>query len=158
MNSDHFPDFREYTGHHFFNKTSSSLPVQASTADDIISLIESNEGCQFHFIEIIFVNEAQIKTINREYLQRKYVTDVITFPYNTQNTGQKVEGTLYCCAPRIYEQAKEYEQLAEREFKRVIIHGLLHLVGYDDQSERDRETMKKREAFYLQKLDSSAAP
>lgn len=152
MNSNHFPDSKAYSGLHFFNESNSSLPVHSGTVAEIISLIEKNEACRFQLVEIVFVDKSKIKAVNREYLQRKYVTDVISFPYNSQNSDKELEGTLYCCAPRIREQAKEYDQPVEREFKRIIIHGLLHLVGYDDQSSPDKTKMRQREEFYLQGL------
>jgi rRNA maturation RNase YbeY len=142
----------DYTGIHLFNETSSPGPVTIDTAREIVSKIEENEACQFQMVEIIFVEEDKIKAVNREYLQREYVTDIITFSYHEGTSLQHVEGTLYCCAPRIFEQAETYEQTTEKEFKRIIIHGLLHLIGYDDQSEQGRTEMRRREDSYLRQL------
>jgi rRNA maturation RNase YbeY len=141
------------TSVHLFNETSSPLPVNIDTARKILSKIEEYESCHFRLVEIVFVDEEEIKTVNREYLQREYVTDIITFPYHEDSVRKNIEGTLYCCAPRIYEQAENYGQTAKEEFKRVIIHGLLHLIGYDDRSEQDQKKMREQEDFYLRKLD-----
>lgn len=152
MKDNSFPDSEEYSGLHFFNESTSSLPVRAETAEKIISLIEKSEDCHFQLVEIVFVNKPKIKDVNRDYLQREYVTDIISFPYNKPDSTHEPEGTLYCCAPRIFEQAEEFGQPAKREFRRIIIHGLLHLIGYDDQSKQAKEEMRRREDFYLQKL------
>jgi rRNA maturation RNase YbeY len=144
------------TGVHLFNETSSPLPVNIDTAGKIVSKVEEYEPCHFRLVEIVFVDEEEIKAINRQYLRREYVTDIITFPYHEASVRKNIEGTLYCCAPRIYKQAENYDQSAKKEFKRVIIHGLLHLIGYDDQSEQDQKKMRRQEDFYLRKLHSCA--
>jgi rRNA maturation RNase YbeY len=153
MSHNHFRDPGDYSGLYFFNESSSSLPVDSDIARKVISLIEKHEKCRFQLVEIVFVDETEIKEVNRSYLGREYSTDIITFSYHESFSNQRIEGTLYCCVPRIYEQAENYNQPAEEEFKRIIIHGLLHLIGYDDQSEASRKKMREREDFYLRKMD-----
>jgi rRNA maturation RNase YbeY len=140
------------SGLYLFNETSHSLPVDRTTIREIVNLIEENESYSFSLIETVFVDEDTIVALNQEYLNRNYVTDIITFRYDEQMANQGIEGTLYCCAPRIYEQAKAYKQPPEREFNRIIIHGLLHLTGYDDQYEEAQQKMRNREDFYLERL------
>jgi rRNA maturation RNase YbeY len=139
-------------GLYLSNETRQSLPFDRTTFRKIVNLMEKNESCSFYLLEVVFVDEAEIVRLNQEHLKRDYVTDIITFRYDEQMANLEIEGTLYCCAPRIYEQAKTYNQPPEREFCRIIIHGLLHLAGYDDQSEEDQQEMRKREEFYLEKL------
>jgi rRNA maturation RNase YbeY len=152
MNNNRPSQSGDYTGIHLFNETSCSLPVNIHTVREIVSGIEENESCHIQMAEIVFVDEDKIKAVNREYLQREYMTDIITFPYHDETSLQHVEGTLYCCATHIFEQAEDYDQSAEEEFKRIIIHGLLHLIGYDDQTKQSRRRMRRRENFYLGKL------
>jgi rRNA maturation RNase YbeY len=146
------PENYRDSGLYLFNETIHSLPVDRATISKITDLIEEKESCGFSLIETVFVDEEAIVQLNKEYLGRDYVTDIITFRYDEQTADQGIEGTLYCCAPRIYEQAKEYNQPPEREFNRIIIHGLLHLTGYDDQAKEAQQKMREREAFYLEKL------
>jgi len=84
------------------------------------------------------------------------VTDIISFRLDDENddnnSDQSIEGTLYCCAPRIAEQSAEFDADTKTEFLRVIVHGLLHLTGYDDQTESDKEKMTSLENHYLQSL------
>ncbi len=152
MKSNNPSEKRGHSGLYLFNETSRSLPVDRATIRKITGLIEEHESCHFQLIETVFVDEEAIVRLNQTYLERDYVTDIITFRYDEAASDQQIEGTLYCCAPRIYEQAKDYNQPFEGEFNRIVIHGLLHLTGYDDQSEEDRQEMRNREAFYLERL------
>ncbi len=119
-----------------FNQTEQSLPLSPSDCHVILSTIMSHEDCSFDFVEVVYVNEEEIVRLNREHLERAYVTDIISFRYDDESDGKEgIQGTLFCCAPRISEQAGEFGEPEKKEFQRILIHGLLHLVGYDDRSE-----------------------
>ena len=152
MKTDPFDTDHGYSGIHFFNNSGIPVPVNQQNAEQIAEAIETEESCSFKLIEIAFVDEDEIIEINREHLDHDYITDIITFRYDDENSLQNVEGTLYCCAQRISEQAKSYNQPSKAEFNRIIIHGLLHLVGYDDKNDDDRKKMRQRESFYLAQL------
>ncbi|MCW9708182.1 rRNA maturation RNase YbeY [Fodinibius salsisoli] len=135
---------------HIFNQTSLSPPLSESQCQSILQAISSEENLTFNFVELVFVDEEEITRINREHLDHHYVTDIITFQYDESSTEEEeIEGTLFCCAPRIVEQAQEFGETAQREFQRVFIHGLLHLAGYQDKSATDKELMTEKENFYL---------
>jgi rRNA maturation RNase YbeY len=136
-----------------FNDTQASLPVDSSTFQVLSSLVEEGEECSFQLLEAVVVTESRIREINREYLEHDYVTDIITFRYDANKGTSSIEGTLYCCWTRISEQAKDYDETPEREFHRVLIHGLLHLAGYQDQSEEEQSIMRQRENYYLDKFE-----
>ena len=140
------------------NESGYDVPVAQSMVYELCSLVGSKEGCTFGLIEVVFVDENTILDINREYLSHDYVTDIITFPYqdtpDVDDSGshrevQELEGTLFCCAQRIAEQANDLGETIENEFRRVLIHGLLHLTGYNDKTDADRMSMRERENFYL---------
>lgn len=135
-----------------FNQTSLDIPVEDDLAESAVSLIQEFEDCSFSIVEVVYVDEDGIIEINKKYLKRDYVTDIISFNYEEDDDKKNIEGTLYCCAPRIYEQASEMGVKADTEFFRILIHGLLHLVGYEDQSDEERANMRAKENFYLQKL------
>lgn len=137
-----------------FNPTEHTLPFRESDAAFLLEQIESGESVHFHSVEIVFTDEAGIIDINTKYLSRDYITDIISFRLDEDESDQSIEGTLYCCAPRIAEQSAEYGFEPETEFLRVIVHGLLHLAGYDDQTEADKTTMTSREDHYLQTLSA----
>lgn len=132
-----------------FNQTNLSPPLEQALCQAIANQLSENEECSFNFVEVVFVDEEKIVQINKEHLNRDYVTDIITFRYDDDDTNQDIEGTMFCCAPRIIEQAQEFNESTEREFLRIYIHGLLHLAGYDDKSTGEKEKMTKKEDFYL---------
>ncbi len=135
-----------------FNETGFSLPLSAQELRKAAKIISENEECSFNFIELVYVDESEIIRINKKHLERDYITDIITFRYD-DNGNSDIEGTLFCCAPRITEQAEELGEDAKREFLRIFVHGLLHLNGYDDQTESQKQRMTQREEFYLELLD-----
>lgn len=138
---------------HIFNQTDLEIPLKESSYNNITSLIADREQCSFNFIEVVYVDEDEIVRINKEHLDRDYITDIISFRYDEDDEHKDIEGTLFCCAPRILEQAEEYGESPEREFLRIFIHGLLHLKGYDDQSIQQKKNMTAKEDTYLDLAD-----
>jgi rRNA maturation RNase YbeY len=132
-----------------FNQTSHHIPFEQSFCQGIANQLADKEECSFNFVEVVFVDEDKIVEINKKHLNRDYVTDIITFRYDDSQDCQMVEGTMFCCAQRIIEQAREFNEFTEREFQRIFIHGLLHLVGYDDLSAEEKKQMTEKEDFYL---------
>lgn len=139
------------THFHRFNESGYTIPLADEQYFKTLNKLSSDEHIEFADIEIVYVDEKGIVSINREYLEKEYVTDIITFSYH-EDLQQPVEATLYCCAPRIAEQAHEFGESEHREFLRVFIHGLLHLCGYNDATEQERIVMKERENYYLEEL------
>lgn len=135
-----------------FNQVDAPLPFQSKLLTEIAQQVAEHEACSFNFVEVVYVDEAKIIEINKEHLDRDYVTDIISFRYDDSEDNQQIEGTLFCCAPRIKEQAHEFGESQQREFLRIYIHGLLHLMGYEDQSPETKEQMTAQEDFYLDKV------
>ncbi len=136
----------------FFNDSGEPVPLSENDAAAILKLVSEQENATFSFVELVYVNEAEIVRINTEHLGRSYVTDTISFRYDedshpAENPG--IEGTLFCCAQRIKEQAAEFGEPVEREFKRIFIHGLLHLIGYEDDTPELKAEMSRLEDTYL---------
>lgn len=155
-----FPDFSDLPDETVLSVNNPSrfeIPVNQATLEVILHLIEADEQVTFQLVELVYVDEEDIIEINKKYLERDYVTDIISFNYDDQNrptdsSKKRIEGTLYCCAPRIAEQSIEMDSDTELEFYRIFIHGLLHLVGYDDSSPDEKETMTRLENHYLEQL------
>lgn len=142
--SDVEPDIQMY------NETSHNLPLEHSQLNDTATSISRREHCSFSFIELVYVDENEIVRLNREHLGRDYITDIITFRYDDSEDNNAIEGTLYCCAPRIFEQARQFDEPPEKEFLRIFIHGLLHLSGYEDQTDAQKQQMTKKEDIFLE--------
>ncbi len=132
-----------------FNEAGYPLPFDEPEALELLHLISTDQQCEFSFVEVAYVDEDEIIRVNKEFLSRDYVTDIISFRYDEDESNQAIEGTLYCCAQRIQEQALELGELPKKEFLRVFVHGLIHLIGYDDQAEDEKTEMTRLEDKYL---------
>ena len=140
---------------HLFNETEESIPFDKPTLQHLAKLVEEGENCKFTLLETVVVDEDHIVRVNQQYLDRDYVTDIISFRYDEeQENNQNIEGTLYCCWPRIREQAQEFGETPDREFRRIVIHGMLHLSGYEDQSSGQKTNMTEKENLYLSRFES----
>jgi probable rRNA maturation factor len=89
--------------------------------------------------------------MNSKYLNHKELTDVITF--NLSNIGNELKGEVYISIDRVKENAKMYGEKTSNETRRVIIHGLLHLLGFDDKTVKEKKEMKNQENINLQNFE-----
>lgn len=115
-----------------------------------LRLVAESEIRRIGDINIIFCSDNYILDINQKYLQHDYFTDIITFNYND---GDKLSGDLFISVDTIKENAIEYDTVFHDELNRVMVHGLLHLIGYDDQTEEDIKLMREKENYYLSLRD-----
>jgi probable rRNA maturation factor len=97
-------------------------------------------------ISVVLVDDAAMARLNRRYLSHRGSTDVISFPLEQ---GANLEGEIYVDLDRAQEQAGRYGVSANEELARLVIHGTLHLLGYDDRREREALRMKNREDRYV---------
>ncbi len=97
-------------------------------------------------ISIIFCSDNYILDVNIKYLQHDYFTDIITFDYCE---GNKLNGDLFISIDSVRENASFYGTEFADELNRVIVHGVLHLIGYDDHTEEDIKVMRSKENYYL---------
>lgn len=116
----------------------------------ICKVIEKEEHISGN-INIIFCSDDFLMKLNRKYLKHNTFTDIITFPMTEEE--KIIGGDLYISKERVFENAKTFKIKPTLEILRVIIHGILHLLGYDDRSEEERENMRRKEDFYLKILD-----
>ncbi|NQT25515.1 rRNA maturation RNase YbeY [candidate division KSB1 bacterium] len=100
-------------------------------------------------LSLIFVDDEHIQNLNRNYLNHDYPTDVIAFPLDDESDD--LWGEVYISVDRAKEQAAFYRESFRREITRLIIHGVLHLMGYDDQDLAQKKKMKAKEENYLSK-------
>lgn len=130
-----------------FNESDEIIPFSEGQFQHVVLLVQKQEKRNFLHVEVVFVNDPEILEMNRRYLGHDHVTDIITFPYHEEN--EPVEGTLYCCAPEIRRQSTELGTPYDEEVLRVVIHGLLHLVGHDDSTDSQRTRMRSLEDKYI---------
>ena len=99
---------------------------------------------------IIFCSDAYLADINRKYLKHRTLTDIITFPFMEDETI--LSGDIFISVPRVRENAVIFSVRMEDELHRVIIHGVLHLLGYNDSSKKEKAGMRLKENYYLERL------
>ena len=107
----------------------------------------SQEGFVLDTLSLVFCSDDYLHTINVQYLNHDTFTDIITFDYST--TLSSVNGELYISYERVIENAANVKTSVHKELHRVIIHGLLHLLGYKDKLKNDIDTMRLKEEYYL---------
>lgn len=111
-----------------------------------LRLVAESEIFVLGDISIIFCSDNYILDINQKYLQHDYFTDIITFDYTE---GNRISGDLFISIESVRENSMEYGTEFMDELHRVIVHGVLHLIGYDDHTEEEIEMMRKKENYYL---------
>ncbi len=104
------------------------------------------EGRRISALAVILTHNQFIRNINREFLDRNTATDVIAFPLEEHGD---VESEIYINLDAARTQAKKYGVTFTEEVKRLLIHGTLHLLGYNDDSPKEKFVMTKQEDFYL---------
>ena len=112
----------------------------------------SIEKIQIGCINFIFCSDDYLLHLNKKYLGKTYLTDVISFNQKNHATKDKsplVFGDIYISLERVRENKKKYKTIFAKELKRVMIHGVLHLVGYIDKSEKEKSLMFEKENFYI---------
>lgn len=103
-------------------------------------------------IAYLFCNDAKILEINRQYLQHDFYTDIITFDYSE---GNIISGDIFISLDTVRSNSQMYHTDFETELHRVMIHGVLHLCGINDQSEAEKKEMRAAENSALELLKNS---
>ena len=111
-----------------------------------LRMVAGSEVRRIGDISIIFCSDNYILDVNMRYLQHDYFTDIITFDYCE---GDKLSGDLFISVDSVRENALYYGTDFADELNRVMVHGLLHLIGYDDHTEEEQKVMREKENYYL---------
>lgn len=104
------------------------------------------EGKTVGEISYIFCSDDYLHKINLEHLQHDTLTDIITFNYCE---GDLISSDIFISVDRVKENADTFKVSFENELNRVMIHGVLHLVGYDDKTDEEKKLIRSKEDFYL---------
>ncbi|NOZ34409.1 MAG: rRNA maturation RNase YbeY [Chlorobi bacterium] len=111
-----------------------------------IEILISNENKTDGELSFIFCSDNYLLEMNKNYLKHDFYTDVITFDYCENDI---VSGDIFISIDRIKENAKIYKTTFQNELHRIMIHGVLHLVGYNDKTDKEQKQMREKENFYL---------
>jgi len=123
------------------------------------------EGATLVHLSVVLAGHEMVRRLNREYLDHDYNTDVLSFslrdgstPESSEADDDGIEGEVYVDLDTAAERHEEFDTSFEREAHRYLIHGVLHLVGYDDATESGQATMRQKEDQYLDAVDLGADP
>ena len=112
-----------------------------------LRMVAASEIRKIGDINIIFCSDNYILDVNMKYLQHDYFTDIITFDYCEKDV---LSGDLFISIDSVRENALFYGTEFPEELNRVMVHGVLHLIGYDDHTDEDIKTMRSKENYYLE--------
>lgn len=107
-----------------------------------IEKIVAKEGKSLGAISYVFCSDEYLLDMNKTYLQHDYYTDIITFDYTEED---EISGDLFISIDRVKDNGSALQEGFDREFKRVCIHGVLHLCGYKDKSDAEEQLMRSKE-------------
>lgn len=127
---------------------SDEVSYKVKNQREIVSWLKSfakNEGKPLREVNIVLTTDNNLLEVNRRFLNHDYYTDIITF----QNEKDVLSGEIYISIDRVRDNSKQNRESLLNELHRVIIHGMLHMAGYSDTSEAEKELMRSREKFYL---------
>lgn len=107
------------------------------------------EGKVLGVVTLVFGTDDWLLEKNKEFLNHDYYTDIITFDYSEDTL---ISGDLLISIDRVEDNAKAHNVSRETELMRVIVHGVLHLIGYNDKTTEESKIMRKKEDYYLSQL------
>lgn len=102
-------------------------------------------------LNYIFCSDEYLHEMNVEYLNHDTLTDIITF--DNSEVEDEITGDIFISIDRVIDNANKFEVSIEDELHRVMVHGVLHLIGYKDKKKEEKETMRFKENFYLNKRE-----
>lgn len=133
---------------YFFSQNNFNIKKKKKIGYWILNTIKK-ENYKVKYINIIFCSDKYLLTLNNKFLKHNYYTDIITFDYSN---NQMIQGELYLSIDRIYSNSRLFKISFSKELHRIIIHGVLHLCGYQDKSIEKRKIMTYKENLYLNNL------
>ncbi|PDH49154.1 MAG: rRNA maturation RNase YbeY [Bacteroidetes bacterium MED-G21] len=129
----------------FYSVRTFSLKTEAAVTA-CIKAITAEESREIGNITFVFCDDNYLLKINKEFLDHDTYTDIITFDYSA---GNEIISEIYVSTDRVEENAKKHKQTFEKEMHRVMIHGVLHLCGYNDKLAEEKQIMRDKENHYL---------
>jgi rRNA maturation RNase YbeY len=132
--------------HFFCNDVRFKLKNPRKISSWIKTVVEK-EGASIQEINYVFCSDSYLLTLNQGFLKHNTLTDIITFDNSDEESV--LDGEIYISTERVKENAKEYEVPFEDELCRVMIHGVLHLLGYKDKKPSEKALMRKKEEACL---------
>lgn len=127
----------------FFSEVKGFKFNRKRKASEWIKKVLAEEGKTLSSVNVIFCSDTYLVEINEQYLKHNTFTDIITFDLSAH--PDVIEGEIYISIDRVNENSLEFGSDFDTELHRVIIHGILHLSGYNDKTSRQKSTMREKE-------------
>ena len=135
----------------FFSEDVDFKPAQPIRLRRWLRRVVEAEGKSVNELTYVFCSDEYLHRINLEFLNHDTLTDIITF--DTSAAGEnELSGEFYISVERVTDNARRFEVAVGHEMARVMVHGILHLCGHNDKSERERSKIRQLENFFLQSL------
>lgn len=134
----------------FFFEDIQPLKLKKSHLKKYINHLISSELKKTGDITVIFCSDNYLLDVNIKYLNHNYFTDIITFNYVEKNI---ISGDLFISLERVLENAVKFNTGSAKELYRVVFHGLLHLIGYNDKTKEESKIIREKEDKYLSEVD-----
>ncbi len=135
-----------------FEKSASSDTIPIEPVKKALLQILADHGFSDGWINIVIIDDKMMIEMHKNYFNDPNTTDVMSFEFDIDRESRYMEGEVYANIEQVQRQAKQYNTTVENELNRVIIHGVLHLVGYDDKTAEQKKIMRDKEDFYLKLL------
>lgn len=132
----------------FFFEEINPVKLQKKVLQNTIKFLILTENKLPGEVSVIFCSDDYLLKINEQYLNHNYYTDIVTFDYVENSV---ISGDLFISVDRVKENASQLDVTFDEELFRVILHGMLHLCGYKDKTNAEKEVMREKEDFYLDK-------
>ena len=113
----------------------------------VIEKLMLSEGIDKALVSVIVSDDMQLNALKKKFFSEDVFTDVIAFNYN--ELDEDIVGDIYISFERVKENSLKYSDSTESEFMRVLIHGALHLIGYDDKDHDKKQIMTNKENYYI---------
>ena len=126
------------------------MKINPAATRNLVSAVLAGEECVDSEITVVFVDDKNMIDLNTRYLDHHYTTDVISFNLSGEDE-RTVEGEVYVNVAQAKRQAREYRVSVMNEIGRLVVHGVLHLLGYEDDTRSKKTLMHKCENHYLGK-------
>lgn len=133
-------------GVHFLSElTPFKFPDTGKTANWLKQVCR-HENRVLGSLTYVFCSDSYLKALNKQCLNHNVLTDILSFDYSESD---EIQGEIYISIPRVRENAKKYKQIFASELRRVIVHGLLHLIGFNDKTPSQKAQMQGKEEACL---------
>jgi len=136
---------------YYFNEISNFQLKEKKKITAWLKWVIHQEQHQLNELRFIFCSDNYLYGINLNYLAHNTLTDVITFSYADQ--PNVIEGEIYISVMRVQENASKYQNTFKQELYTVMVHGLLHLLGYNDYTKAEKCIMRQKEKWYTTNID-----